>query len=254
MAKPLSLASDQLSWVCDRSVFAFKTTEELGMLSDIIGQQRALTSIEFGLSITNSNYNVFVLGEGGTGKHTTVKNIIEKKAKSEPVPDDWCYVFNFVEPDTPAAINLPPGKGLELVSEMDKLINSLKMDIPKVFESKDYERHRDEIFEGQHERTRVLFSRLEQVAEEKGHMLNKTAAGLSLAPAKDGKPIGVEELGKLPRAERDSLEQDLKFLQDKLGDAIREARKIDKETKERITALDREVVQLRWHLHLSAPL
>jgi lon-related putative ATP-dependent protease len=243
MAKQTTLTPDQLSWVCDRSSFAFKTTEELGALTDIIGQQRALASIEFGLSITNSNYNVFVLGEGGTGKHTTVKNIIERKARSEAVPDDWCYIFNFAEPDVPSAINLPPGKGSELAAEMDKLVTSLKRDIPKVFESKDYDRHRDEILEGQQERTRSLFSRLEQLSEEKGHMLNKTAAGLSLVPAKDGKPIGEQGLDKLSRAERDAMEQNLKFLQDKLGDAIREARKVDKETKERVTALDREVVQ-----------
>lgn len=251
MARPVPLTPDQLSWVCDPETFSFKTTEELGDLEEIIGQERALTSIEFGLAITNSNYNVFVLGEGGTGKYTTVKNIIDRKAKTESVPDDWCYVYNFSEPDVPTAVNLPPGKGSELVREMDDLIVSLKRDIPKVFESRDYESHRDEILEGQQERTKAFFSRLEQLAAEKGLMLKKSASGLSVVPAKDGKPLTREELDHLSRAERDAMDQDVKLIQDKLGSSIREARKIDKEAKERISALDIEVVQYVVNPHIN---
>ena len=89
------------------TTFTFNTTSELPTLDEIIGQGRALKAIEFGLGITNHNYNIFVLGEGGTGKETTVKGIIEAKAKLETVPDDWCCVFNFVEPDCPRALSCP---------------------------------------------------------------------------------------------------------------------------------------------------
>ncbi|MBI5809832.1 MAG: AAA family ATPase, partial [Deltaproteobacteria bacterium] len=210
---------------------------------EIIGQERALKSLDFGLGIVNHNYNIYVLGETGTGKSTTVKNIIDGKAKNEPVPDDWCYVYNFDEPDCPDAINLPPGKGMELVVDMEELVGSLRRDIPKVFESKDYEKHRDEILEGQQERTRAIFLRIEQRAAEKGFMLKKSASGLSIVPAKDGKAMGQEEYNSLPKGRKASMDEDLKVLQDRLSDAIREARSIEKDTRERINALDREVVQ-----------
>ncbi len=237
------LLPGDLAWSCDPAAFSFKTTAELPALGEIIGQDRALKSIEFGLGITNHNYNIYVLGEGGTGKFTTVKAIIDEKARKEPVPDDWCYVYNFDDPDCPTAINLRPGTGDELAAEMEELVLALRRDIPKVFESKDYEKHRDEIIDGQQERTRAIFSRLEQRVEEKGFVLKKSVSGLSVMPARDGKAMGHEDFDSLPKDKRASMEAELKILQDKLSDAIREARSIEKETKDRITALDREVVQ-----------
>ncbi len=237
------LKRDELTWRCDPGLFSFATTEELPQLNEIIGQARAIDSLEFGLGIENANYNVFVLGEGGTGKYTTVKNAIEQKAKEESVPDDWCYVFNFVEPDSPVALNLPAGRGAEFAGEVAEVVAILKRDIPKVFESKDYESHRDEILEGQQERTRVLFSRLEKVADEKGFVLKKSSGGLSVVPGKDGKPLKQDEISALPNEQVDRLNNNLKFVQDKLSDTIRKARKSDKEAKERIGKLDAETVQ-----------
>ena len=202
MAKINPLPPEELSWRCAAERFSFATTDEVASLSEIIGQDRALRSIEFGLGITNHNYNVFVLGESGVGKETTVKDLLERKAKDEPVPDDWCYVFNFGDPDSPMALNLPPGSGSEFSGDMDELVDSLKRDIPRVFESKDYEKHRDEILEGQQERTKNLFFRFEQKAVEKGLILKKTVSGLAVVPAKGGKPMGQEEFDSLPAARR----------------------------------------------------
>ncbi len=243
MAKNNPLPAEDLFWKCDPGKFAFKTTDEVPSLQEIIGQDRALKSIEFGLGITNNNYNIFVLGESGTGKSTTVMDIVEKKAKEEPVSDDWCYVNNFSNPDAPKALSLPPGRGAALAVHLDDLVESLRRDIPKVFESRDYEKHRDEIFEGQHERTRLLFFRLEQRASEKGLLLKKSVSGLSVVPARDGKAMSQADFESLPKEKKARTEEDLAQMQEKLSDVIRDARVIEKETKERITALDREVVQ-----------
>lgn len=243
MPKVNPLPVEELSWRCDPKTFSFTSTEEVPSLQEIIGQERALRSIEFGLGIANHNYNIFVLGESGTGKNSTVREIIEEKAKDEPVPDDWCYVFNFSEPDAPQAINLPPGKGSEFLSDMDDLVEILRRDIPRVFESKDYEKHRDEILEGQQERTRAIFFRLEQKAIERGLLLKKTVSGLAVVPAKNGKALSQDEFDNLPPEKKAVIEENLTVLQDKLSDAIRDARNIEKETKEKINALDREVVQ-----------
>ncbi|MFQ5353788.1 MAG: Lon protease family protein [Thermodesulfobacteriota bacterium] len=241
MAGPVRLEATELAELFDTSEFSFETTKELPSLREVIGQERALRSIEFG--IRNGSYNIFVLGEGGTGKHTTVMDFIKKKAAEETCPDDWCYVHNFIAPDTPTAISLPPGKGHFFVMEMDGLIASLKRDIPSVFETKDYESHRDEILDGQQESTKAIFSRLEKTAIEYGLILRKSASGLAMVPAKDGKPMKQEEFDKLPAAERSKVEANLRLLQDKLSAAIREAKKIEKDTRERIAALDREMVQ-----------
>ncbi|MFQ5735796.1 MAG: Lon protease family protein [Thermodesulfobacteriota bacterium] len=251
MLKVSPLPAQELCWKCPTEAFPFNTTDDIPSLEEVIGQERALRSIDFGLGVVNNNYNVFVLGESGTGKSTTVKEIVKNRARNEPVPDDWCYVFNFSSPDCPTALNLPPGKGAEFAVEMDDLVESLKRDIPKVFESKDYEKHRDEILESQQERTRAVFLRMEQLAAEKGLMLKKSVSGLSVVPAKNGKPMSPEEFNALPREKRTETENDLAVLQDRLSDAIRDARVIEKETKERIDRLDREVVQYVINPHVN---
>ncbi|OGP30973.1 MAG: ATP-dependent protease [Deltaproteobacteria bacterium GWC2_42_11] len=234
---------EKLRWICAPGTFSFKTTEELHVLEGTIGQDRALKAMDFGLGLSSHGFNIYVLGESGTGKTTTIKNLLEKKAKGEKVPDDWCYVYNFVDPDRPFVLSLPSGMGVKLKSDMEELVGALRRDIPKVFESKDYERHRDEILDGQQERTKTLFYRLEQKAQEKGFVLKKTAGGLLVVPAKEGKPMKQEDFETLPKHEKQRIEVDSKFMQDKLADTIREARTIEKETKDRINNLDREVVQ-----------
>lgn len=251
MPRVMPLPPSELSWKCDDGVFSFATTEELPSLKEMVGQERALKSIEFGLGVVNHNYNIFVLGESGTGKNTTVRELVEKKARTEPVPDDFCYVFNFSDLDSPKALSLPAGRGSELATDMDELVDSLRRDIPKVFESKDYEKHRDEIIEGQQERTRAIFFRLEQRAIEKGFILKKSVSGLSVVPARNGKAISQDDFDALPSEKKAEIEKDLSILQDKLSDAIREARNIEKETKDRIIALDREVVQYVVNPHIN---
>ena len=159
------------------------------------------------------------------------------------MPDDWCYVFNFADPDCPKAMSLPPGMGSEFAVEMDDLVEALHRDIPRVFESKDYEKHRDEIIEGQQERTRAIFFRLEQKVTERSLILKKSVSGFSVLPARNGKAMSQDEFGSLPPDKKAVFEEDLRQMQDRLSDAIREARAIEKDTKDRINALDREVVQ-----------
>lgn len=251
MGKPEPLKPEDLSWKCDSGIFPFKTTDEIPPIEEIIGQERALRSIDFGLGVTNHNYNIFVLGVSGTGKNTTVKAILEERSKGEPVPNDWCYVYNFADPEKPNAMNIPPGRGCELTKEMNLLVDALRRDIPKVFESKDYEKHRDEILDGQQERTKEIFARLERQAADRGILLKKTVSGLAVAPGKDGKTLSQEQYNALSREERERIDENLKFMQDKLSDAVREARGVEKETRDRINALDREVVQYVVNPHIN---
>jgi lon-related putative ATP-dependent protease len=245
------LATEELTWRCDPALFPFTTTADLPSIEEIIGQQRALESIDFGLGITNHNYNVYVLGSGGTGKLTTVKSVLEKKAAEGQVPDDWCYLNDFKDAERPRAMRLPPGRGSDLRSAMSILVGSLRRDIPRVFDSKDYEKHRDEILEGQQEFTKTIFQRLENAAAKRGVMLKKTVSGLVVVPAKDGKPIKQEEFEALEKGEREKFEASIKTIQDKLSDAVREARDVDKETQKRVKDLDREVVQYVVNPHIN---
>lgn len=243
MSKVTALNPEELALQCDPDSFSFKTTADIEPLSGVIGQARALSAIDFGLGIGDGGYNIYVLGESGTGKASIIKALLEEKSKDEPVPDDWCYVFNFTDADRPTTLRLPPGKGAELKQDMEELIETLRRDIPSVFESKDYEKHRDEILGGQQERTKSILHRLEKMAGEKNFVLKKNAAGLSVVPAKDGKPLKQKEFEALGGAEREKIDVQSRLLQGKLSDAVREVREIEKNVKQRVSELDREVVQ-----------
>lgn len=241
MIKPIEV--DSLFTSCIPGSFSFKTTKELKPLNELVGQERGLRSIEFGLDLSNQGYNIFVLGESGTGKNSILRSVLDEKAKSRGIPDDWCYVNNFREPERIRALRLPAGVGIVFKAHMEDLIETLKRDIPKVFESKDYESHRNEFYDAQQVRTKVIFDKLERIVNEKGFILKKSASGLAVLPAINGKAIEDQDYYKMSDSAKAELDKVGRGLQDKLGDAIREVRDVENDTKEKIRLLDVEVTE-----------
>jgi hypothetical protein len=108
-----SLKASQLRTVCDPAQFGFTTTAELPDSPLVLGQDRAVTAILFGIGIRRDGYNVFALGPTGGGKHAIVRRFLEERAASEPEARDWCYVHNFEQAHRPLAISLPKGLGVK---------------------------------------------------------------------------------------------------------------------------------------------
>jgi Cdc6-like AAA superfamily ATPase len=138
MAKVKPLPVKALCKRCDAKQFSFKTTDELEDFDDIIGQQRAVEAIEFGIGIRHKGYNLFVLGPPGTGRHGVIRRFVEKQALEEDVPSDWCYVNNFSEAQEPRAIELPPGKGAPFQKDMEQLLEELGEAVQSAFNSDEY--------------------------------------------------------------------------------------------------------------------
>lgn len=232
--------TDELYHCCDPSEFSFNTTDEIPALTETIGQARALRALDFGLGINSHGFNIYILGESGTGKMTTIKAILEEKAKTEPVPDDWCYVYNFKDPDVPNAMSLPPGMGLAFQKDMEETINILKQEIPKIFESKEYEKQRTAIFEEFQRDQKALFSKIEKDAKEKDFSMKKTVSGLALVPVKKtGESLSEEEYENLEPKVRKKIEEIGRQLQEKLDDAVRIVRE-DEKLKDKLIQLERQ--------------
>ena len=109
----VELSPEKLRLECDPDFMPCETTKDLVPLREIIGQERAVRALRFGIGIKDHGFNIYVAGLPGTGKTTAVKNFVEEIAKSEPVPPDWCYVNNFSNQYEPRALRLPAGKGKE---------------------------------------------------------------------------------------------------------------------------------------------
>src|SRR5512135_1552967 len=145
--KERELPVSELRHETDPAEFPFKTTADLGLKEEVIGQARAVKAIEFGLSIRNHGYNIFVSGIPGTGKNSIVKSLVKRISLDRPVPDDWCCINNFKDTDRPLAIKLPAGRGREFRQDVGKFIEFMQGEISKVFESKDYEERKSRIVE-----------------------------------------------------------------------------------------------------------
>ncbi|MDH4232237.1 MAG: AAA family ATPase [Nitrospirota bacterium] len=238
---PKPLVADELYKSCDLSMFHFDTTDDLAKAVEIIGQDRALRAIDFGLNLDNKGFNIFILGENGTGKLTTIKSLLAKKASEEPVPPDWCYIYNFKDPDIPLAISLPPGSATIFHKDMEELIHILKVEIPKVFESKEYEKQKNKILEEFQKRQKDLFARLEDEAQEKGFSVRKTVSGLMIVPVKkSGDPLTEEEYEALEEGVKAKVDEIGKLLQEKLNDVVREVREAEKKVKESLSKLEKD--------------
>lgn len=239
MAKILS--PDDLYKCCDERFFSFETTSELPPLEGTIGQERALSAIDFGLNLDSSGFNIFLLGENGTGRMSTIKAVLERQSLTKPVPSDWCYVYNFKDPDTPMAISLQAGMATTFQKDMDELIKTLRIEIPKVFESKEYEKQRSRLIEEFQKKQRDLFSSLEDEAQSKGFSIRKTVSGLLIVPVKKtGEPLTEEEFESLDVNTRKKIEEIGKALQEKLDDVARAVREGEKLLKELLSRLEKE--------------
>ncbi|MGM0380793.1 MAG: Lon protease family protein [bacterium] len=222
--------------------FSFATTEELDSLDRVIGQERAVESVSFGIDIDSPGYHMYAMGPPGTGKSTTVKKFLEGKAPDEEVPDDWCYVNNFEDSDKPRAIRLPAGKGCEFQEDMDELVDELENEIPRAFQGDDYQQEREKIQEKFQQKRREVLQDLEDKASERGFSVLQTPSGLVLAPEVDGEVISPDKINELDEEQREEINDKRNDMEGDLREAMREIRNLKQEAQENLRQLDREIL------------
>ncbi len=231
MTDELKLNPDDLAWRCDPAQFEFSSTKELPPLQGTIGQDRALTAIEFGLGIKDSGFNVFILGEPGTGRSSTIKNILAQRAQQEPVPSDWCYLNDFTDGARPSCISMPAGVGRDLHKDMEALVVRFGEEIPSVFESKEYEHEKNTIAGEYQEKNRQVFEQLEAEAHRNGFVLQRSVSGLVLVPTRNGEPLSQQDYENLPKAEQEAFDQKGTELQGRLNEVMRKIRDLEAEAR-----------------------
>jgi len=236
------LQVEQLRRICDPGVFEFKSTAELSLLDNIIGQERAVRATSFGIDIESPGYHMFALGPTGTGKTSMIEDLLDRKSEDQPVPDDWCYVNNFEEDDKPHALRLPAGKGCKFKEDMDRLVEDLSNEIPSAFETEDYEKEQEKIEAEFQEKRQELFKELEKEAKSREFTLVQTPRGLVIAPVVDGDVLSQDDFNKLDEEKREEFEKRQNELQSEMRDTIRRIQDLQEEAKEEIRKLDQEVV------------
>ena len=244
MRTPKPLPVRALYRACDVRQFDFASTDELGDISAVSGQTRAMDALQFGLDIRQKGFNVFALGFPGVGKFTAVLECLRQVAGDQDVPPDWCYLHNFERPEQPIAIQLPAGRGALFRKDMQALVEELGSVIPAAFDNDDTHARLAEIEEEFRERRGQALEGLRQESVKRGIALVETPAGFTFAPIGEAKQIlDPTQFQHLPEAEQARIQKVVTELQESLQKLLRQFQGWQKETREKLQALHREIAR-----------
>ncbi|MCR8913384.1 ATP-dependent protease [Marinobacter panjinensis] len=244
MTLPTPLTPEQVYHRCPLDQLDFDTTESLEDLELPYGQERVLRALEFGASMKADGFNLFVLGPSGAGKHELVERFLGKHAERQPVPADWCHVHNFEFPDRPRAIRLAAGEGRQFKKDMNDLSGELRTAIPAAFESEEYQARLQELQEEMTKRQHQGLFEIQEEANANNIAMITTPAGFTFAPMRNGEVIDPEDYKKFSDEEKELIESKVEELQKKLQQNIQQVPRLRKEVRERVHALNEEMVQL----------
>jgi ATP-dependent Lon protease len=240
------LPPEKLAWRLDPDKIPFASSDECKSCEGIIGQDRAIRSIQTGLDVKSLGYNIFITGLVGTGRTTTIKQLLEKLEKEDKTPDDILFVNNFKVPDEPTLITLPSGKGRLFQDAMEHLIEMLKTNIPELLKSSYYSEKRDSIIEVQQKKQKDILKTFEEEVAKEGFSVIQVQMGLyvkpDLIPVIEGKPTPFPQLENLVREKKFAKEEleELKEKYEKLTGKLEEVFKQMKETEEETHRLLKE--------------
>jgi len=243
---------EKLRWRCPPESFPFKDTSAIPACTVIIGQERALKAIRLGLEMDSLGYNIFIVGLVGTGRNTTIKCLLEEIDKAGKIPDDLCYVNNFKDPDQPRCICLPAGEGKAFKKDMDAFIESLKKNIPLIFEGEEYQKQRRELVEKHRDREKGMVKEFEARAKKEGFAVVQVQVGPftrpDVAPMVAGNAMPLDQLenlvdqGQFPKENFEKLKTQYSQLSAEMEQVLKETRKVEKVIQEEMTALDKAAI------------
>ena len=240
--KPIAeLDYTQLKNTCAPETFTFQTTAELETLEGIIGQDRAVKAFDFGLEVKMKGYNIYMSGPSGTGKTTYARNSAEKKAKTEPVPSDWCYVYNFQNPKNPIALSFEPGRGKQFKEDMAKLVTVIKKELQKVFQSEDFEKQKLAIIHTFEKGQNALVDKIDTIAAEYDFFVKRSDTSLYFLPLVNGEPLEGDALELLSAEENEIIDHNSQILQEKTSPILREIQNLEKECDKKLEELEQKL-------------
>lgn len=245
-----SVPVEKLRYRVDPSMLPFETTEDLEPLKEIIGQKRGVDAFRFGMGMNRPGYNVFVTGAPGTGRMSTVRKLLEEMSKKKgTIPDDLCYVNNAKDPEAPILLRLKAGMGRKFKRDLHEFMETLKKEVPQLFESQDYLNRKKEVMEEYEKKGKSFFKDLDKKVREEGFSLVDVQVGQfkrpEVMPLVDGKPVHIDQVeamvekGRFPREEFEAMREKQGRLRGEIDQIFLELRDLQKGIQENIEKMDR---------------
>jgi len=241
---------DQLRWRLDPATLPFETTEDLEPLKEIIGQQRGVEAFRFGMGMDKPGYNVFVTGRENTGRLSTVRRLLEDiSGKKDQVPDDLCYVNNFKDQESPILLRLKAGLGSQFKKDVHDFVETLKKEVPQLFESQDYLSRKKEVMEEYDKKGKSFFKDLDKKVREEGFTIVDIQVGPikrpEVMPLIDGNPVHMDQLeemvekGRFPKEEFEEMAKKQASLREEIDQIFLELRDLQKGVQNNLEKMDR---------------
>ncbi len=241
------LNAEQVHHCCDLEKFSFQTTADIDALeelSEALAQPRAVESLKFGTGLQRYGFNIFALGPAGTGRHSMVRQTLDKRAKQAPTPSDWCYVNNFEETSRPKILEFPAGQGGTFADDMKATILEARNALKASFESEEYQNRLQAVQQEFKDQQQKAFEDVNNKAKEKGLSLVRTPNGIAFAPLKDdGEVMPPDEYQQLPEDQRREIEKKIEEVQEDSQKVFQKIPRWQKEIRQKIQDLNNEVAR-----------
>ena len=249
----VALPPEKLRLVCPPDSVKCDTTADLPPLGEVVGQERALRALKFGLHVKGKGFNVYAAGEPGSGKNVVVRRYLESIAQERPPPDDWCYVNNFQNAYEPRALRFPSGKVRDFRRDVRAFVDQVQRVVPTALASEDLANRRDATLKDADGERRRILEQFSKEAAALGFAVRVTAAGIDIVPARNGRPLAPEEVQTLPPVVKDQLATNGDAVREKFERVGRQLGELDLKTRDAVRALQDQAVHFAID-HLLASL
>ena len=245
------LPPEKLRRVTDPATLRFADTTQVKPSRELIGQQRAVDALDFGLRIKLEGYNIYISGESGEGKTRYALDCAQKAARLMPIPEDWVHVHNFEDSDQPRALNLPAGMGRVFKKDMEEFIRVIEQEIVKAFDGEDYQAERTRIIRQFKDKKDQLVVGLNTAAGEHGFRVKVNPSGIWFMPLVDGNPVDEEEFKELDEQVKSELSRNMEMLQKESADTIRRIREVESEAEEAVREWEARIALYAVGMHMD---
>ena len=245
------LSYKDLKFTCDETVFSFEDTSELTPIVTGIGQERGIKALEFGVNVDIKGYNLYLEGPSGVGKTMYAKNYLDKISKKKKTPPDWCYIYNFDNPNEPIAVSFPAGQGKEFKETMDTFIKEIKSDIKSTFNNDEFEKEKKLIKQDFEQKRTSLLEKLNEDAGKHGFQVKSAQNGIYMMPVIDGKTIEEEEFDKLDDEIKKQFEEKSSIVQEQIMTVIAKIKEIERASNKHLEEWQSNIALLTVNSHIN---
>ena len=252
MRKVNELSYKDLKDVCNPNMFKFDKIKEVADTTNLVyGQDRGIRALEFGVNVDLKGYNLYLEGPTGVGKTMYTKKFLQTRAAKEKVPNDWCYIYNFNDPNEPIAVSLPAGQGKVFQETMDAFIRNIRKDIKKTFNNDEFEKEKKLIKQEFEEKKDSILVKLNDKTLKHGFQVKSAQNGIYMMPVYEGKTIEEEEYEKLPLEVKSEFESKSQVVQEMIFDTLSELKIIENKADKKIEEWKANIALLTVNIHVN---